>query len=110
MKEDFKGFGSENRAGVLACLTPNRMEKRQNGRRFKDDGEPMFTLTQQDIHGVAINTKIRRLTPVECERLQGFPDGWTEGLSDTQRYKCMGNAVTTTVVAEVVKRLLTKEK
>jgi DNA (cytosine-5)-methyltransferase 1 len=70
----------------------------------------MFTLTQQDIHGVAINTKIRRLTPVECERLQGFPDGWTEGLSDTQRYKCMGNAVTTTVVAEVVKRLLTKEK
>ena len=40
---------------------------------------------------------IRRLTPVECERLQGFPDGWTEGVSDTQRYKCLGNAVTVNV-------------
>ena len=44
------------------------------------------------------NMKIRRLTPVECERLQGYPDGWTDGLSDTQRYKCLGNAVTTNVV------------
>ena len=111
----FKGFGSENRAGVLACLTPDRAEKSQNGRRFKTDGEPMFTLTGQDIHGVALEEptepiRIRRLTPVECERLQGFPDGWTEGLSDTQRYKCMGNAVTTNVVVEVAKRLLIEEK
>lgn len=44
------------------------------------------------------NLMIRRLTPVECERLQGFPDGWTEGLSDTQRYKCIGNALTVNVV------------
>jgi len=42
--------------------------------------------------------KIRRLTPVECERLQGFPDGWAEGISDTQRYKCLGNAVTVNVI------------
>jgi DNA (cytosine-5)-methyltransferase 1 len=41
---------------------------------------------------------IRRLTPTECERLQGFPDGWTEGISDTQRYKTLGNAVTTNVI------------
>ena len=41
--------------------------------------------------------KIRRLTPTECERLQGFPDGWTEGFSDTQRYKMMGNAVTVNI-------------
>ncbi|GAI74362.1 unnamed protein product, partial [marine sediment metagenome] len=33
--------------------------------------------------------RIKRLTPIECERLQGFPDGWTEGISDTQRYKCL---------------------
>jgi len=44
------------------------------------------------------DTRIRRLTPVECERLQGFPDNWTEGLSDTQRYKCLGNAVTVNVI------------
>jgi DNA (cytosine-5)-methyltransferase 1 len=48
---------------------------------------------------------IRRLTPLECERLQGFPDGWTDGLSDTQRYKTLGNAVTTNVVYEVIKRM-----
>ncbi|NVM22870.1 MAG: DNA (cytosine-5-)-methyltransferase [Desulfobacterales bacterium] len=41
---------------------------------------------------------IRRLTPTECERLQGFPDGWTEGVSDTQRYRMLGNAVTVNVI------------
>ena len=91
---------------VKACLTPDRLKKRQNGRRFKDNEEPMFTLTKQDKHGVLINSQIRRLTPTECERLQGFPDGWTEGISDTQRYKCLGNAVTSNVVCEIAKRLI----
>lgn len=50
--------------------------------------------------------KIRRLTPMECERLQGFPDGWTEGISDTQRYKCLGNAVTVNTVQAIVQKLL----
>ena len=50
--------------------------------------------------------KIRRLTPLECERLQGFPDNWTEGVSDTQRYKQLGNAVTVNVVEEIAKRLI----
>ena len=50
--------------------------------------------------------QIRRLTPTECERLQGFPDGWTEGISDTQRYKCLGNAVTTNVITEIGKKIL----
>lgn len=40
---------------------------------------------------------IRRLTPLECERLQGFPDDWTEGQADSHRYKQMGNAVTVNV-------------
>lgn len=43
-----------------AVLTPNRLKKRQNGRRFKEDGEPSFTLTTQDIHGVAIKEVINR--------------------------------------------------
>ena len=51
--------------------------------------------------------QIRRLTPTECERLQGFPDGWTEGISDTQRYKCLGNAVTVNVISAIAKKLLT---
>jgi DNA (cytosine-5)-methyltransferase 1 len=50
--------------------------------------------------------RIRRLTPTECERLQGFPDGWTEGVSDTQRYKLLGNAVTVNVVEFLGARLL----
>lgn len=45
---------------VIPVLTPERAEKRQNGRRFKDDGEPMFTLTAQDRHGVAIGIDISR--------------------------------------------------
>lgn len=51
--------------------------------------------------------RVRRLTPVEYERLQGFPDGWTEfgvdgePISNTQRYKCLGNAVTTNVITHI---------
>lgn len=49
---------------------------------------------------------IRRLTPLECERLQGFPDGWTEGISDTQRYKCLGNAVTVNVIEAIGRQFI----
>jgi DNA (cytosine-5)-methyltransferase 1 len=97
-----------------AVLTPNRKEKRQNGRRFKDNNEPMFTLTSQDKHGVQLQDKIRRLTPIECERLQGFEDNWTKygifdgvkkEISDTQRYKMCGNAVTVDVVEAIAKKI-----
>jgi len=53
-------------------------------------------------------SKIRRLTPLECERLQSFPENWTnvEGMSDTQRYKQMGNAVTVNVIRDIMLRIL----
>lgn len=51
------------------------------------------------------NMRLRALTPMEFERLQGFPDGWTGGLSDTQRYKALGNAVTVNVVGAIGKRI-----
>ena len=54
--------------------------------------------------------KIRRLTTTECARLQGFPDDWCEGLSDTQQYKCYGNAVTTKVIEAIARRLLDGKK
>jgi len=62
---------------------------------------------KQTTHEFMVNDKksIRRLTPVECERLQGFPDGWTEGQSDTQRYKQMGNAVSVPVVKSIMEKL-----
>ena len=147
---------------VIPVLTPDRIEKRQNGRRFKNDGDPSFTLTAQDRHGVLIvpeNTKkgfievlpgqgvdltqmgsktrrgrlmdkncntltaqscqyawwngryIRKLTPLECERLQGFPDGWTQygntgkKMSDSVRYKALGNAVSVPIPEAIARAL-----
>ena len=90
----------------IPVLTPDRETKRQAGRRFKDNGDPSFIVTAQDRHGIMTDNNIRRLTPTECERLQGFPDGWTDGISDTQRYKCLGNAVTVNVVEFVARRLI----
>ena len=61
------------------------------------------------------NYRIRKLTPKECERLQGFPDDWTrygkngEEISNTQRYKCCGNAVTTTVITAIVDEMFDHE-
>lgn len=96
------GVGGNHEAKIaIPVLTPNRPEKRQNGRRFKNDGEPSFTLTAQDRHGVYDGIRIRRLTPKECERLQAFQDDWTKEISDSQRYKCLGNAVTTNVIAAI---------
>ena len=99
------GLGAKTGLYAIPVLTPDRINKRQNGRRFKTDGEPAFTLTGQDLHGVYDGVRIRRLTPIECERLQGFPDDWCEGLSDTQQYKCYGNAVTTNVITAIFNKL-----
>lgn len=51
---------------------------------------------------VLVDERIRRLTPLECERLQCLPDGYTKGVSDTQRYKCLGNAFNVDVVAHIL--------
>ena len=94
------------------CLTPGRETKRQNGRRFKEDGAPSFTLTAQDRHGVmqidGKQVSIRKLTPKECFRLQGWPDTYFERAqfvnSDSQLYKQAGNGVTVNVIEEIAKR------
>lgn len=98
----------DNRVKVMPVLTPDRLEKRQNGRRIKNEGEPSFTLTSQDRHGVLIaddHIKIRKLTPRECFRLQGFTDEQFDRAaavnSETQLYKQAGNAVTVNVVEEI---------
>ena len=64
-----------------------------NAKRAKD------TLAYED-------AVVRRLTPLECERLQGFPDGWTDSQSDSQRYKQMGNAVAVPVVQWIINRIV----
>jgi len=50
-------------------------------------------------------SRVRRLTPIECERLQGLPDDYTAGVSDTQRYKCCGNAFNVDVVAHILRAI-----
>jgi DNA (cytosine-5)-methyltransferase 1 len=81
--------------------------KTRRGRVGKGVAQTLDTACNQ---AVIKSTKIRRLTPIECERLQGFPDDWTkEGtdgkISDSQRYKMCGNAVTVDVVEAVAKRI-----
>lgn len=131
---------------AIPVLTPDRAKKRQNGRRFKDDGETMFTLTGQDRHGVAIEVEeatkrldtscnqgifvkvsdelvvyavwyekyqcyiaIRKLTPRECFRLQGWSDDYFEKAqfvnSDSQLYKQAGNGVTVTVIEAIARNM-----
>ena len=86
----------------------SRDNYRGNGRRIKTNNEDSFTLTIADKHGIRLDGKYRFFTPLECERLQGFPDGWTEGVSDVQRFKQMGNAVTAPVVEYVAQFLDSK--
>ena len=153
------GGGAGAKTGLYAVATPARATKKQYGRRIKEAEEPMFTITTQDIHRIAIkeatkkgyamaedgdsvnigmpdsktrrgrvgkqiaNTltcanemgvvngvRIRRLTPKECWRLQGFPDEYIDkakatGVSDTQLYKQAGNAVTVNVARAIGEKL-----
>ncbi|HIY04303.1 MAG TPA: DNA (cytosine-5-)-methyltransferase [Candidatus Anaerotignum merdipullorum] len=125
-----KGICGRKRETVGVCipvLTPDRAEKRQDGRRFKENGEPMFTLTGQDRHGIAIEMDddfcvnaiwsdkygcyiaIRKLTPKECFRLQGWEDIYFERAemvnSDSQLYKQAGNGVTVNVIEAIAKKM-----
>lgn len=148
-------FAQTGTAVAIPVLTPDRAEKRQNGRRFKDNGDEAFTLTAQDRHGVALKVKgglqehqqwredgispcltsamgmgggyvpvvwyekyncyiaIRKLTPRECFRLQGWTDDYYEKAafvnSDSQLYKQAGNGVTVDVVQAIAEKLKESE-
>jgi DNA (cytosine-5)-methyltransferase 1 len=94
----------------------NKINKTQYGKHQQDcyyDENGIMGTISPGTHGsgthltkTKIGNTIRRLTPTECERLQGFPDGWTEGQSDTQRYKQLGNAVSVPVVKAVGEKLI----
>ena len=173
-------MAAANSGVAIPVLTPERLEKRQNGRRFKENGEPSFTLTGQDRHGVVVNVKeatkqgyaecrvggvdsvnldrpdsttrrgrvglecantldckcnqgifvevdgdfkvyaiwsekyqcyisVRRLTPRECFRLQGWTDDYFEKAefvnSDSQLYKQAGNGVTVSVIKAIAEKM-----
>lgn len=98
-----KGSNMKADHTFIAERTPLKFLER-NQRNI--EGDYAFTVDSVNTGGVRLGTKIRRLTPTECERLQGFPDGWTEGISDTQRYKCLGNAVTVNVIEFIMQKLI----
>ena len=106
MREDINKLPSQSIL-VIPVLTPDRLEKRQNGRRFKTDGEPMFTLTSQDKHGIFNGKTIRRLTPKECFRLQGFlkDEINLDDISDKKQYQLAGNGWEITVASKIFKKL-----
>ena len=86
----------------VAGLTEQRLEVRTDGKTN--------TLTTVQKDNVAVDIKDlhwRKLTPLECERLQTLPDGYTDkGVSNTQRYKMLGNGFTVDVIAHILKGIL----
>lgn len=85
-----------------------------NGTGIGSAGAPSYTLTRGHSHAVATASAVRKLLPVECERLQGFPDGWTqipyrgkpaEQCPDAPRYKALGNSWCVPVVRWIGHRI-----
>ena len=120
------GTGGNNLSLVAQPVTSQvycrqRVDVFQNGeisstesaRQYKDatdlvcqipaDGSPL-----QDALAAGVRALIRRLTPLECERLQGFPDGWTDipGASDSARYRALGNSVAIPCVEYLIRRIV----
>lgn len=108
---------NKDNKGVAASGITSRPEYLEGIRHLKwsmtDISNTLRSSGQTDTATTYINnSRIRRLTPTECLRLQGFPDDWFEGaevngkpISDSQRYKCCGNAVTVNVVEHVVSEM-----
>lgn len=101
-------FESENFPIALAENTIGRQPMNGgNGSGFTEGG-PMYTLNATGVHGVAQSMAVRRLTPTECERLQGFPDGYTDiydKTPDTPRYKALGNSMAVPVMRWIGNRI-----
>ena len=96
-------LGGKSRMAVVDAAWKMRSGKEGGGKGYLGHLDKVFAL---GISGASQFTGIRRLTPTECERLQGFPDGWTGSLSDTRRYMALGNAVSVPVAAWIGHRIL----
>lgn len=108
-----KGSGdpSGDECQNLTVVPIQEIGKRQsgtpmNGVGYGNDGDPMFTLQRSAEHGVAYSMGVRRLMPIECERLQGFPDNHTAAFSDSTRYRMLGNAVAVPVAEWIGQRII----
>jgi len=91
------GTGGNN-VSMVATLMRMREGKPGGGKGPLISEDKSLTIATSNDQTLLNKGTVRRLTPVECERLQGFPDDWTAGQSDSTRYKQMGNAVAVPVV------------
>lgn len=97
--------GQDARSGLLVPTVFNWQNAGNEGYAFTENrSSPLDTSQTKAVFSQSMG--VRRLTPLECERLQGFPDGWTAGHSDSQRYKCLGNAVTVNVAEWIARRIV----
>ena len=87
---------------TIAILMRMREGKPGGGKGPLISEDKSLTIATSNDQTLLNKGTVRRLTPVECERLQGFPDDWTAGQSDSSRYKQMGNAVAVPVVEWVI--------
>lgn len=98
------GGGMGAKTGLFAVDMVYMSNTNANMKQREQERTETWTLGTSTDFGIREGMRIRKLTPKECERLQGFPDDWTIG-SDTQRYKQCGNAVTVNVVEYIAKEL-----
>lgn len=115
------GGGQGAKTG-LYCVRQVGVYKATGKRGKKVDGgteQVIEYISQEKTNNLSTFTKdnlimqdytIRKLTPVECERLQGFPDNYTSGISNTQRYKCLGNSFTVPVIEHILSFILCQNK
>lgn len=115
------GLGAKTGLYCMGRNVGRRLDK--DGKRVDDDtsieysrrielrtDEKTSTLTSVQKDNLVVNTQtnvVRRLTPVECERLQSLPDNYTEGISQSARYKCLGNAFNVEVIRHILSYLPT---
>ena len=93
------GGGRGAKTGLYAVALRNRGE----GKKPEIGGDKANAMTTVQTDSMVMeNTQIRKLTPIECERLQGLPDNYTAGVSNSQRYKMLGNAFNVDVVAHIL--------
>jgi len=114
----FPVFGSGEATQSHPCIDAHYYKGYSNQRKILRTDKPDTRQERDKSNGsnsirrrsYSDGMRIRRLTPTECERLQGFPDNWVDGISNSQKYKCLGNAVTTNVITAIMNKLLDKPK
>ena len=85
-----------------SVIVPTQLGNSKNyGNAIKDDGEDAFTIRSSEPNGIVSKNKIRRWTPLECERLQGFPDDWCDILTITQAGSLLGDGWTLPIIEHI---------